>query len=282
MPLNLQTLVPQGDNTFQLTLPSRAVGEPQRVVTFRLSTISDNAHAERIVTALDVLATSGRTNPVTAIFLDKLAGKDIRIVADLAEFQSRIGSGPLDPAYGWADQTRNVMFIDPLNYNAPGPDNLATFNQVFNITIHEVLHIGGVHHDPGPRGAANADDPFFADVLRIFFGGMPASVPDPAGGPNPARPGTFENLGERTQNINTSEPTTDFAFHEILTERPQDPPPGDPPPGEGPYAPAAGEPYGDAPTRLSPIVLDLDGDGIELISLAESKAFFDLDNDGFA
>lgn len=32
---------------------------------------------------------------------------------------------------------------------------------------------------------------------------------------------------------------------------------------------------------VSPLVLDLDGDGIELHSLANSKAFFDLDNDNF-
>ena len=33
---------------------------------------------------------------------------------------------------------------------------------------------------------------------------------------------------------------------------------------------------------VSPLVLDLDGDGVELISLANSRALFDLDGDGFA
>jgi hypothetical protein len=32
---------------------------------------------------------------------------------------------------------------------------------------------------------------------------------------------------------------------------------------------------------VSPLVLDLDGDGIELSSLTNSTAFFDLDDDGF-
>lgn len=38
----------------------------------------------------------------------------------------------------------------------------------------------------------------------------------------------------------------------------------------------------DATWIYSPLVLDLDGDGIELVSLANSNAFFDLDGDGFA
>ena len=33
---------------------------------------------------------------------------------------------------------------------------------------------------------------------------------------------------------------------------------------------------------ISPLVLDLDGDGIALVSLADSKAWYDLDKDGFA
>ncbi len=35
------------------------------------------------------------------------------------------------------------------------------------------------------------------------------------------------------------------------------------------------------PQRSDPLVLDLDGDGVELIALDDSKVFFDLDNDGF-
>jgi RHS repeat-associated protein len=44
----------------------------------------------------------------------------------------------------------------------------------------------------------------------------------------------------------------------------------------------AGNGMGDAGRTISPLVLDLDGDGIELTSLQESGAFFDLDADGFA
>ena len=33
---------------------------------------------------------------------------------------------------------------------------------------------------------------------------------------------------------------------------------------------------------ISPLVLDMDGDGIELLALSDSQAMFDLDNDGFA
>ena len=33
---------------------------------------------------------------------------------------------------------------------------------------------------------------------------------------------------------------------------------------------------------ISPLVLDMDGDGIELVALSDSQAMFDLDNDGFA
>lgn len=34
--------------------------------------------------------------------------------------------------------------------------------------------------------------------------------------------------------------------------------------------------------QISPLVLDMDGDGIELVALSDSKAMFDLDRDGFA
>lgn len=48
----------------------------------------------------------------------------------------------------------------------------------------------------------------------------------------------------------------------------------------------AGITLGSAPVDpsnfASPLVLDLDGDGIELVSLQESGAFFDIDRDGFA
>ena len=40
--------------------------------------------------------------------------------------------------------------------------------------------------------------------------------------------------------------------------------------------------FGDAETTISPLVLDLDGDGIELIAVEESNAYFDMDEDTFA
>ena len=46
-----------------------------------------------------------------------------------------------------------------------------------------------------------------------------------------------------------------------------------------PHIPLSGNFY-DPP--ISPLVLDLDGDGIELIALSDSRALFDLDSDGFA
>lgn len=45
---------------------------------------------------------------------------------------------------------------------------------------------------------------------------------------------------------------------------------------------AAKEFFGAALAVASPIVLDMDGDGIELVSLKNSKTFFDIDNDKFA
>ena len=36
------------------------------------------------------------------------------------------------------------------------------------------------------------------------------------------------------------------------------------------------------PPRIDPLILDLDGDGIELVSVADSTAFFDMNVDGFA
>lgn len=56
-------------------------------------------------------------------------------------------------------------------------------------------------------------------------------------------------------------------------------PPG---PSEGGYADDADEAFGDGEEEATPLVLDLDGDGLDLIALADSRAFFDLDNDGFA
>ncbi|OUC14135.1 MAG: hypothetical protein B0A82_14065 [Alkalinema sp. CACIAM 70d] len=44
----------------------------------------------------------------------------------------------------------------------------------------------------------------------------------------------------------------------------------------------AGGGLGEGKDSISPLVLDLDGDGIELTSLAQSRTFFDLDADGFA
>lgn len=42
------------------------------------------------------------------------------------------------------------------------------------------------------------------------------------------------------------------------------------------------EGYGQAGQLISPLVLDLDGDGVELTGLASSQTYFDLDGDGFA
>lgn len=40
--------------------------------------------------------------------------------------------------------------------------------------------------------------------------------------------------------------------------------------------------FQDASKLTTPLILDLDGDGVELTSLANSNAYFDLDGDGFA
>ena len=50
----------------------------------------------------------------------------------------------------------------------------------------------------------------------------------------------------------------------------------------GQSAQAAAAAISNAETLLSPLVLDLDGDGVELNSLAKSKAYFDLDGNFFA
>ena len=34
--------------------------------------------------------------------------------------------------------------------------------------------------------------------------------------------------------------------------------------------------------RIDPLIFDLDGDGITTVSIDDSNAFFDLDNNGFA
>lgn len=51
-----------------------------------------------------------------------------------------------------------------------------------------------------------------------------------------------------------------------------------------PWVPASWIPFLTSPQQDSPLVLDLDGDGIELVALNinDPGAFFDLDNDGFA
>lgn len=48
-----------------------------------------------------------------------------------------------------------------------------------------------------------------------------------------------------------------------------------------PYALNAQNGFGLAQTQISPLVLDLDGDGIELTALNEKPTRFDLDGDGF-
>lgn len=50
------------------------------------------------------------------------------------------------------------------------------------------------------------------------------------------------------------------------------------------WIPSAWVPFITAPQQDSPLVLDLDSDGVELIALntSDQKAFFDIDNDGFA
>ena len=56
-------------------------------------------------------------------------------------------------------------------------------------------------------------------------------------------------------------------------------PTSDPDPTLQPGLPFASS-FSDPP--ISPLVLDMDGDGIELVALSDSQAMFDLDNDGFA
>jgi hypothetical protein len=52
-------------------------------------------------------------------------------------------------------------------------------------------------------------------------------------------------------------------------------------PLEGAFVGDARDRYGLAEQQASPLTLDLDADGLDLISVANSTAFFDLDNDGF-
>jgi Ca2+-binding RTX toxin-like protein len=52
-------------------------------------------------------------------------------------------------------------------------------------------------------------------------------------------------------------------------------------PKEGSYASESKDYYKDAEEKVSPLLFDLDGDGLDLISVENSTAFFDLDNDGF-
>jgi murein DD-endopeptidase MepM/ murein hydrolase activator NlpD len=49
----------------------------------------------------------------------------------------------------------------------------------------------------------------------------------------------------------------------------------------GGYSDSASDKFADAKLPVDPLVLDLDGDGLELIALADSSAFFDLDGNGF-
>jgi hypothetical protein len=49
----------------------------------------------------------------------------------------------------------------------------------------------------------------------------------------------------------------------------------------GKYIEEAKEAFSDAEQQVSPLVIDLDADGLDLISVENSTAFFDLDNDGF-
>jgi Ca2+-binding RTX toxin-like protein len=51
-------------------------------------------------------------------------------------------------------------------------------------------------------------------------------------------------------------------------------------PKEGGYAKSAGDAFENA-KKIDPLVLDLNGDGIALISISNSEAFFDIDGDGF-
>ncbi|WP_114835896.1 calcium-binding protein [Agrobacterium tumefaciens] len=64
------------------------------------------------------------------------------------------------------------------------------------------------------------------------------------------------------------------------TEPPTEPP--TPPPTEPPPGPPNGWPPAPPAPPRDPLVLDLDGDGVELISLENSSAHFDYQNDGFA
>ncbi len=87
----------------------------------------------------------------------------------------------------------------------------------------------------------------------------PTPEPTPAPTPEPTPAPTPEPTPEPTP-VPTPEPT------------PVPTPSWLPPPGQ--------DPVSNPP--ISPLVLDLDGDGLDLIDLANSHAYFDLDNNGFA
>jgi len=60
------------------------------------------------------------------------------------------------------------------------------------------------------------------------------------------------------------------------------PNPGPNPSPSDPYSSPYGSPFSDPSDWRDPLVLDLDGDGVELITQTVSNAYFDFDQDGFA
>jgi Ca2+-binding RTX toxin-like protein len=182
-----------------------------------------------------------------------------------------VHEGP-DADAKWAEMTATANDIgqQQLPYQAPGSllwsgDDgsrpivnsnavVATAMTDAGIPIPPQFQPGGSTPSPGMNTYIGPDGQAY---LRSPDGSFPAGAPP---GYNPdgtgERPSSAEQQGE---------------IEDDLTD-----------PSEGGYVEPASGAFEDAEERASPLVLNLDGDGIELTSLVTSCAFFDLDNDGFA
>ena len=268
-----------GSNTYSYTTASGNTAK------FDFSNVQDSTALDRAVMAIDTFVGDG--GPVSQLVINRLGGTTTAYTDDFSKFvddhtASFTNNLPSSPPSG--DTVGNSVYLNSqaniINPEGGGPP-VASFNEFIDTTIHETLHSAGIfHYSTNPDKPPGEDSPpyqpgLWGDVFEQIGREFPSNLTDPYDGasypfafdPRESTPGQPLDNSDVQNSQAMGDPSSSI--------QPYDQWIGDGSPG------SASDDMGDSNQQISPLVLDLSGTALNLTSIYQTSAFFDLTGDGF-